>query len=406
MVPSTGSVAAEWSGVLEFNTVRVFRRMAAGLAGPSIIAAAIFLANPTTVARQDITELLSGADEGQASWTNYLVPSAAGSIHQAEASFRLDPTTTGSIASSGIDSPLGRVVATPRKPHAPETPDESRVNRAEKTGRIVSVTPQSPPKDFSAGSVLDRQSSLMRQPEEDGIRMAFAQPAIAGEEIKVASAFYKKVERKADPQVPAMLASLVTNRRADSLATAYAPVKPDFSRQSPFESLLKDPEEQETGRFIPPVSTKDHSWARTALPPVTFTAPEQKCLAEGIYFEARGETLKGQAAVGQVILNRVRNPAFPDTICGVVFQNDNWRNRCQFSFACDGRKETIHSPEHWKIAKEVAMAVTAGKIWLDEVGSSTHYHAVYVHPRWARTMQRKVRIGLHVFYRTFGGGWS
>ena len=116
--------------------------------------------------------------------------------------------------------------------------------------------------------------------------------------------------------------------------------------------------------------------------------------------------MEGQAAVAQVILNRVRNPTFPNTICGVVYQNVTWRNRCQFSFACDGKKERITSPRHWKTAQDIAMAVTAGKIWLDDVGSATHYHAVYVRPRWARSMQRKTRIGLHIFYRTYGGGWS
>jgi spore germination cell wall hydrolase CwlJ-like protein len=110
--------------------------------------------------------------------------------------------------------------------------------------------------------------------------------------------------------------------------------------------------------------------------------------------------------VAQVILNRVRNPTFPNTICGVVYQNDNWRNRCQFSFACDGIRDRVRSQRHWKTAQDIALAVTAGKIWFDSVGSSTHYHAVYVRPRWARSMERQTRIGLHVFYRTYGGGWS
>src|SRR5690606_5661479 len=124
------------------------------------------------------------------------------------------------------------------------------------------------------------------------------------------------------------------------------------------------------------------------------------------YFEARGEPVKGQAAVAQVILNRVRNPAYPDTICGVVYQNKNWRNRCQFSFACDGIKDRVANRQHFRIAQEVAMAVTAGKIWLDEVGTATHYHATYVHPRWAKTMDQVKKIGRHIFYRTFGGGWE
>ena len=124
----------------------------------------------------------------------------------------------------------------------------------------------------------------------------------------------------------------------------------------------------------------------------------------GHLFEARGENLKGQAAVAQVILNRVRNPTYPNTICGVVYQNKTWRNRCQFSFACDGARDRVRSPGHYRTAQDIAMAVTAGKIFIPEVGSATHYHATYVHPRWARTMEKMKKIGLHIFYRTRSGG--
>ena len=116
--------------------------------------------------------------------------------------------------------------------------------------------------------------------------------------------------------------------------------------------------------------------------------------------------MKGQAAVAQVILNRVRNPTYPNSVCGVVYQNDSWRNRCQFSFACDGIRDRISSPSHWRVAQDIAMAVTAGKIFIPEVGSSTHYHATYVAPRWAHAMKKMKKIGLHVFYRTYGGGWN
>lgn len=377
------------------------------MSAPAILAAAFYIASPTTVAFQDISGLLTGADGNGARWHTFLEDSVAGSIHQVEARFNVDPVVTGSISSTGIDAPeLGRVVMAPLKPEVADTPDEARVNRAEKTGRIMSVAPTAPPKGFSAGSVLERHSRLMGPAVADDTLMAFAKPRIGGKEIQIATEFHKRADPTRDAQVPIMLASLVTNDKADSLATAYAPVGPDFARESPFRSLLKEPEVEQLGRFIPPVPKSDHPWARTPLPPVVFNDREQKCLAEGVYFEARGEKVKGQAAVAQVILNRVRNPAFPNTICGVVYQNDHWRNRCQFSFACDGKKERISSPKHWKTAQDVAMAVTAGKIWLDEVGSATHYHAVYVRPRWARTMQRKARIGLHIFYRTYGGGWT
>ena len=103
---------------------------------------------------------------------------------------------------------------------------------------------------------------------------------------------------------------------------------------------------------------------------------------------------------------RVRNPAYPNTICDVVYQNRNWRNACQFSFACDGRKDVVTSPAYYRKASEVALAVTAGRIFIPEVGSSTHYYAQYVSPGWARYMKKMTQIGLHIFYRTRNGGWS
>jgi hypothetical protein len=160
------------------------------------------------------------------------------------------------------------------------------------------------------------------------------------------------------------------------------------------------------GRALGQFAPGQHSWVQNPLPASVFDAKQQKCLAQGIYFEARGEPESGQAAVAQVILNRVRNPAYPKTICGVVYQNEKFRNRCQFSFACDGRSEKIAEQRQWETAKRVGRDVTEGKIWIAEVGDSTHYYANYVRPGWARRMIKMDTIGAHLFYRTRFGGWS
>ena len=138
------------------------------------------------------------------------------------------------------------------------------------------------------------------------------------------------------------------------------------------------------------------------------SASELKCLATAIYFEARGEPEAGQIAVAQVVLNRLKNPAYPNTICGVVFQNKSKRNRCQFSFACDGRPERITDMGSWKKAQDVAkrMVEDQADTFIAEVGSATHYHATYVRPRWARRMTQTDKIGRHIFYNTRNGGWS
>lgn len=128
------------------------------------------------------------------------------------------------------------------------------------------------------------------------------------------------------------------------------------------------------------------------------------CLATAIYFEARGESYRGQVAVAQVVLNRVKDHRYPDTICGVVYQNQSRRNSCQFSFACDGVPETINDRTSWAQAEDIASRFTAGQLYLTEVGDATHYHATYVRPAWAPRMSKVTQIGLHVFYK-FKRGW-
>ena len=126
---------------------------------------------------------------------------------------------------------------------------------------------------------------------------------------------------------------------------------------------------------------------------------EQRCLVEAIYFEARGETEAGQAAVAQVVLNRAVSGLYPASVCGVVYQNRHRYMACQFSFACEGKSLRIADAESWRTAQRIAKEVLDGKTWIADVGGSTHYHANYVRPRWARRLQRMDRIGSHIFYQ-------
>ena len=129
-----------------------------------------------------------------------------------------------------------------------------------------------------------------------------------------------------------------------------------------------------------------------------FEERERRCLATAIYFEARGEPVRGQIAVAQVILNRVRSPNFPQTICGVVYQGQ-MHPGCQFSFTCDGQTDTPRNDEQWALARSIAKKATAGELWLPEVGYSTYYHANYVSPRWIGDMNKIDKIGRHIFYK-------
>ncbi|WP_112663229.1 cell wall hydrolase [Microvirga flavescens] len=126
---------------------------------------------------------------------------------------------------------------------------------------------------------------------------------------------------------------------------------------------------------------------------------EQRCLAEAVYFEARSEPETGQAAVAQVVLNRVKSGLYPASICGVVYQNRHRHLACQFTFACEGKALRITEPESWESAKRVAGAVLDGRTYLAEVGGSTHYHADYVKPYWARRLKKMDVIGRHIFYK-------
>ncbi|KAJ54217.1 hypothetical protein ACMU_03785 [Actibacterium mucosum KCTC 23349] len=122
------------------------------------------------------------------------------------------------------------------------------------------------------------------------------------------------------------------------------------------------------------------------------------CLAEALYFEARGESVKGQFAVAEVIMNRVSSSAFPSTVCGVVNQGTGRKYQCQFTYTCDGHDEKIHEPEAFARVGKIA------KLMLDGAArpltdGATHYHTRAVSPRWARQFPRTATIGFHHFYR-------
>jgi spore germination cell wall hydrolase CwlJ-like protein len=133
-------------------------------------------------------------------------------------------------------------------------------------------------------------------------------------------------------------------------------------------------------------------------------AKAEKCLANAVYFESRGEPVKGQIAVAQVVMNRVFSPFYPKTVCGVVYQNAHRHNSCQFTFACDGIPDIVTEPDAWERAKRIARDTLDGKLWMPEVAKSTHYHAFWVHPSWIGEMKRLYSLGVHKFYRPLNWG--
>jgi hypothetical protein len=129
-----------------------------------------------------------------------------------------------------------------------------------------------------------------------------------------------------------------------------------------------------------------------------------QCLTQAVYYEAAREGEKGQAAVAQVVLNRVRHPAYPKSICGVVYQGAARSTGCQFTFTCDGSLRWAPVAAYWAQSKRVAEKALAG--YVDkQVGSATHYHAQYVAPYWAPTLVKMTQVGQHIFYR-WTGPWG
>jgi hypothetical protein len=137
------------------------------------------------------------------------------------------------------------------------------------------------------------------------------------------------------------------------------------------------------------------------------SARQMRCLAEAIYFESRSEPEGGQAAVAQVVLNRVRSGIYPTTVCGVVYQDRNRPFACQFTFACEGKSLRVEEPGPWAVATRIARDVASGANYNPKVGVAVNYHANYVAPFWVGYLKRVDRIGAHIFYAMRDGvNWA
>jgi spore germination cell wall hydrolase CwlJ-like protein len=136
----------------------------------------------------------------------------------------------------------------------------------------------------------------------------------------------------------------------------------------------------------------------------TARAQALECLTSAVYYEAGNESTDGQKAVAQVVLNRVRHPAFPSSVCGVVYQGSTRITGCQFTFTCDGSLMRRPAAASWARARKVAEAALAGAVYAP-VGLATHYHADYVVPYWASSLAKNAVIGAHIFYR-WAGSWG
>jgi spore germination cell wall hydrolase CwlJ-like protein len=220
-------------------------------------------------------------------------------------------------------------------------------------------------------------------------------PAIVTDGATIASLSSILTARMPDGSSPSISRAIALSSSTPSPLEPEIVMMPEFGNLAQTASLpaLKAPLQLAA---IPPVS-KNPNYAE--LIDSRHVAREQKCLAEAIYFEARSEPAAGQAAVAQVVLNRVKSGLYPNSVCGVVYQNRHKYMACQFSFACEGKSLRVTEMSYWRQAVEIAKAVTTGKTYLASVGSATHYHANYVNPTWSRRLKKTDKIGTHIFYK-------
>lgn len=351
-------------------------RILLGLAGPLL--AAVCAMEPTAIGRQDVG-VLAGTERA-ASWRAYLVAEPAELLFGAPADEEGFDALSGVRAPprSALGQPFALALLTFRIDAPPVAPRRRQpfIDRTARSDRLAVSRGDMTP-SMMAGMVTPvsvHGMAARAQTTPDGTVLASATPSSGDEPVAVASL---PVQVQAPP--PKTAASF---RLASLRSDADAPEGVTSASRG----------DDEKGRSTTRLS-------HLLLLPESDLRAQQKCLAEAVYFEARGEPSRGQYAVAQVVMNRTRSGFYPNSICKVVYQNRHMFNACQFSFACDRWPDRIYGRSAWDNAVRIARDVTENGAWLPEVGGATHYHADYIRAWWAPKMIRIAKLGRHIFYR-------
>ena len=413
----------------------------------------VFALIPTEVGYQDIASLLARQPGVAERWQKRVFASAVSSIQVATFSFgrpigtSSPPSATFQLASldnhMGIDI-TGSVTRNPivQAPPRYQASDFPKVDRTLKGDRLARVAPegaapsQAAPSNedpsTSNASVMGAKTAAAPAPLDPELAEALkapplpqydvsmsleAQPlndlkgapdnAVLGVEpapprdgfsVKTASLFFgssslgasiDSMERWQPGQEPMIV---MPGPDPDMKVTASLPAVVDESSKAGESIATKGEVNSDNQRIKTPAE-------RLGLFDEKTRAKSEKCLAEAVYFEARGEAVRGQIAVAQVVMNRAFSGFYPNTVCGVVYQNKHRHLACQFTFACDNVADVVREPDMWDRAKKIAKAMLDGQLWLPEVAKSTHYHAYWVHPSWVHEMKKMYKFGVHTFYR-------
>ena len=420
----------------------------------------IFALMPRETGYQDIASLLARQPGVAERWQKQVF-SAASSIQLATYSFSRPIGTSvpqsamvrlASLDGRDVTGAIGRNPALQAPPRY-QASDFPKVDRSLKGDRLAIVTPTQPPETFAPAAAPAQEDPATSNRSVFGAKTAALPQAMSPESAAALDPELQEALRA--PPLPQYSNPPQASEAARALATAPlealkrtpapAPARDPFSVKTsslffgssslggnlePIESwqpgaepliVMPDPDMKVMASLSPPTAeiAKDVESGESVAPKGEVNADNQrarspaerlaldeksrakseKCLAEAVYFESRGEAVRGQMAVAQVVMNRVFSGKYPDTVCGVVYQNKYRHLACQFTFACDNNADVIREPEMWERAKKISKAMLDGQIWLPEVGKSTHYHAYWVRPSWVAEMKKLYRTGVHTFYR-------
>jgi spore germination cell wall hydrolase CwlJ-like protein len=412
----------------------------------------VFALMPNEIGYQDIASLLA-RQPGVAERWQKRVFSAASSIAVATYSFGRPIGTSiphpanyvlASLSNKGIDitgSLTRNPIAAPPPRYQPS--DFPKVDRTLKGDRLVIAPPETVAPANAApslenpatpnASVRGAKTAAAKAPLDPELQEALSAPPLGQYDVSMSLEAQPLDDLKPAPDASPLALDPAPSRDGFSVKTASlffgssslgAPAE-SIERWQPGEEpeivmpgMLPDPDMKVTS--LPSAANEpsnagesiaakgevnaDNQRARTpaerlGLLDEKSRAKSEKCLAEAVYFEARGEAVRGQIAVAQVVMNRTFSGFYPSTVCGVVYQNKHRHYACQFTFACDNVADVVREPDMWDRAKKIAKAMLDGQLWLPEVGKSTHYHAYWVHPSWVSEMKKMYKFGVHTFYR-------
>jgi spore germination cell wall hydrolase CwlJ-like protein len=411
---------------------------------------------PTEVGYQDIASLLARQPGVAERWQQRMFASAVSTIQVATFSFgrplgtaipQASPYQLASFDTVGTDV-TGSLNRNPlmREPRRYQPSDFPTVDRTLKGDRLAVVTPEPPaeqgapiPDSFpSNASVMGQKSAAVAPgaepaPLDPELAEALRAPPLPQYDVSMSPEAQPQHDSKSAVDTAVVAVEPVPPRDGFSIKTASlyfgssslgAPLEnierwqpgeepsivlpgapdPDMKAIAPLPSAAVDPAaagESVVSKGL--VNSSDQKIKtpaeRLGLTDEKARAKQEKCLADAVYFEARGEVVRGQIAVAQVVMNRVFSGFYPTTVCGVVYQNKNHHLACQFTFACDDVRDVVNEPDMWDRAKKIAKETLDGRLWLPEVGKSTHYHAYWVHPSWVHEMKKMYKLGVHTFYR-------